>query len=81
MTTPHWTCPGCNKLYLWAECPTCHMRGTPYTRPVPISIEGVEYIVQRQEFSPVTVLRSDGGRMVAGERHLVLSAFLAQQHP
>jgi hypothetical protein len=56
------------------------MRGTPYTCPVPISIEGVEYLIQRQEFSPTTVMRSDGGRLIAGERHLVLAAFLAQQH-
>lgn len=75
-----WTCPGCSEIYLYAECPTCHMRGDPYRHPVVVTIEAVEYLVQRQEFSPTTVVRSDGGRMLPGERRLVISTFLAQQY-
>lgn len=56
------------------------MRGTPYTCPVEITIEGIAYLVQRQDFSPITVMRGDGGRMQPGERRLVLTVFLAQQH-
>jgi hypothetical protein len=75
-----WTCPGCSEIYLEPECPACHMKGDAIAWPADITIEGVEYLVQRQLRGPTVVVRGDGGRMLPGERHLVLSAFLAQQH-
>ncbi len=75
-----WTCPGCDEIYLQPECPTCHMKGDAVSWPDEITIEGTGYLVQRQLRGPTVVIRMDGGRIVPGERHLVLSAFLAQQH-
>lgn len=76
-----WTCPGCGWTYLDGfECQTCHMKGDAIIWPVEVTIEGVLYLVQRQIRGPTVVVRGDGERLLPGERHLVLSDFLAQQH-
>lgn len=76
-----WKCPGCGWIYLDGyECATCHMKGDAIAWPAEITIEGVLYLVQRQPHGQTSVVRADYGRMVPGERYMVLSAFLAQQH-
>ncbi len=75
-----WTCPGCEHQYLDASCPTCHMQGYSYTCPVPLAVNGVNYLVQRPLRGPVIVVRSDNSPMLVGERAKVLMDFLSQQH-
>ncbi len=74
-----WTCSGCDHIYMHSqECPTCSKDAVQH--PVKVTVEGVEYDVQRQLQGPTAIVRSDGSRLAAGERALVIFTFLAQQH-
>jgi hypothetical protein len=76
-----YTCPGCLCIYLSSqECPTCHMRGAPWLAPVPITVDGVHYLVKRQEVGSTTIVTTAGRPVHQPMRHKVLTAFLAQQH-
>lgn len=76
-----WKCPGCEHIYLTDECPTCHMKGGPILWPVPIKVDGVEYLVQRQINGPTAIVTADGQQVHQPQRANVIRAFLAQQRP
>ncbi len=76
-----WTCPGCGDTYAAShECQTCHTREIPWLAPVPIVVDGVEYLVKRQLRGSTTVMTANGHTVRQPERGNVLTAFLAQQH-